>query len=922
MFEHENIPRESVDLAHPYFTCESVITEAVDITGAFGKIPKAWDEVDVVYSLDAETQAYEDENGVMRNKVLSYQIGSLNVEKKTYRERFIFSVNGKRLSLKDIISVAVDLAGLGRTKASGAKILQLTHYGLMEWSLLSDRLELDFFKEINDVPLCFGFAEIKSVKLKNKHSVSVLFSNSDTYLHAPAKSRSLAALSMMTNSKKVFIGESINNMEKLMDDDLPLFINYSMNDVRVTLEYEALFLNKVHAMTGIPFIPSTLGDLSVRCMDSIIREMNNIPFDQKLKVINNPPLLELIGKEAVKTVDSKGHDRRALHYRKPYSWNKVLCGDAYHGGLNISFLSAERKAGPSKVFVDLDFSGAYPSALAICGDIDYLTVDSRGGINDVEVRSVEELLRVIKIDASVSSGVPHYYFDISFKWDDNTLYPSIPCSIGMVGLVYPLAGDTCCTAPELLYALSTGKVAVKIRTYTGFSLKRDMFTLSAVFRQLTARRAEAPKGSLENLMWKEVSNSLYGKMAQGIKERNIYDMYSGISRQLSPSPISCVYYAASCTGLVRAALSAMIDILGETPGCSVISATTDGLIAEVPLPEGLLITTDENGVVIPPSIEDILEPSLLKRLEGSYPISLLIAGRHKMGCLNWLEVKHMGDTVGSYRTRANWLTWLGVQQCKAASGMKVADYEKMREIASNNMLTPIEKKRLPTMREIFTGKVAADLVELSSTQMSSLCPDGKRVYEVDGLSSYPPHTVAVVLEQRAIIKHRKKKHGKSVDPAQLALCIACAEKGVYVPGNDSIRSVTERMVLRVIARMKKKEYFRGKTYKAIAALLGLKDLKNPCRNAPVFGCIPDCSVSRDAIRRMANKVDLTGNEDEFNRLLFKLELYGSSSKIVEDVDPLLLDSVDEELWPSEEGGVIEEGDCVIYDDDYDTETTV
>ncbi len=908
MFEHENIPVKSVDLSHPFFTCDSVITEAVDITDVLGTIPEAWGQFNVVYSLDAETQAYEDKNGVMRNKVLSYQIGSLNVKKMTYRECIIFPVNGKRLSLKDIISNAVNLAGLGRTKATGAKILQLTHYGVMEWSLFADRLKLGFFKEIHDVPLCFDFTEIKSVKLKNKHSATVLFINSDTYLHAPAKMRSLAAISMMTNSKKVSIGGHINNMEKLMEDDLPLFINYSINDVRVTLEYEALFLNKVYEMTGVPFIPKTLGDLSVRCLDSIIRQFNNIHLDKTLKVINNPPLLELIGKEIIKTVDSKGHDRRSFSYRKAYSWNKVLCGDAYHGGLNISFLCAERKAGTGKVFVDLDFSGAYPSALATCGDIDYETVHSRGGIDGIEVRSIEELLKLIEIDTSMLSGVPHYYFDISFKWDDGTLFPSIPCSIENVGLIYPLEGDTCCTASELLYALSTGKVAVKINTYTGFSSKINMFTLSRVFKQLTERRAAAPKGSLENLMWKEVSNSLYGKMAQGIKERKIYDMTSGTSRQLSPSPISCVYYAASCTGVVRAALAALINILAETTGCSVVSATTDGLIAEVPLPEDLLIKTDENGIVIPPSIEEILDHSLLKRLEESYPISLLIEGRRKMGCLNWLDVKHMGDEVGSYRTRANWLTWQGVQQCKAASGMKVPDYEKMREIASNNMLSQIDKRRLPTMREIFNGKVAVDLVEISSTQMSSLGPDGKRVYSVDGLYSYPPLTAAVVLKQRAVIKYRKKKHGESVDPARLSLCIACTDNSISVPSRDSIRRVTEKMVLRVIARMDKKKYFGGRSYKVIAAMLGLKDLKNYKRKAPVFGCIPDCEESRKVIMDIALKVGLSGNENEFEKLLFPIEQSGSPMEIPAAVDPSPENYIDEEDWSWEEESVIDEDD--------------
>jgi len=351
--------------------------------------------------------------------------------------------------------------------------------------------------------------------------------------------------------------------------------------------------------------------------------------------------------------------------------------------------------------------------------------------------------------------------------------------------------------------------------------------------------------------------------------------------------------------LVRAALSSAIDVIGNAGDCEVICATTDGFIAEVPLPEGFEIKTDDNGIVVPPSIEELLEPALLKRLESSYPIHLMIKARHKMGCENWLEIKHVGNEVGSYKTRVNWLTWDGVQQCKAASGMQVDDYNKIREIAASDKLVPIQKKRLPSMREILDGKVF-DLISLITTQKASLSPDGKRVYSQDGLSSLPPATVSDVLKTRAVIKHRKKL-GEMVKPKDLHLLISCAKNNVKVPKKNGLFRVTEMMVLRVIARMDKMRYFGGRSHKAVAALLGLKDLKNYKRQAPVFGCIPDCEESRKVIRDIALKVGLSCNENEFEKLLFPIEQSGSSMEIPPALDPSPENCINEEGSSSDDG---------------------
>ena len=71
--------------------------------------------------------------------------------------------------------------------------------------------------------------------------------------------------------------------------------------------------------------------------------------------------------------------------------------------------------------------------------------------------------------------------------------------------------------------------------------------------------------------------------------------------------------------------------------------------------------------------------------------------------------------------------------------------------------------------------------------------------------------------------------------------------------------------------MDKLKYFGKKSDKAIAKMLGLNDLKSCKRGKIAYGIIPDCEEARDTIEKIAKKVGMTGKEDEFERLLFKLD---------------------------------------------------
>ncbi len=60
----------------------------------------------------------------------------------------------------------------------------------------------------------------------------------------------------------------------------------------------------------------------------------------------------------------------------------------------------------------------------------------------IELRTVDELLKYLKMDLSDISEVLTIIFSLDFKWDPDTLFPSIPCHTD-AGLIYPLEGYTC-----------------------------------------------------------------------------------------------------------------------------------------------------------------------------------------------------------------------------------------------------------------------------------------------------------------------------------------------------------------------------------------------------------------------------------------------------------------------------------------------
>lgn len=261
--------------------------------------------------------------------------------------------------------------------------------------------------------------------------------------------------------------------------------------------------------------------------------------------------------------------------------------------------------------------------------------------------------------------------DVSFKFPASCVYPNLCQKLDDFGLINPLEGRTVATLPEIHLALYLGAVleyhdAVVIET------DEENYVFRGHLHELYKLRNTAKKNDQELLqqLYKTYSNSLYGKLAQGIRERRIYNTRDGVSKRLPKSPITNPYYASMTTGLIRAALSSILVALDELnqidPVYKIISVTTDGalfgidesrLSIEATLNmEALLKEFDsvtdafKAGFKKFKKFEEI-DPVLSAKLLKFPALRLLKLSHEAWDDPEYIEVKHVANSVTNVKTR-------------------------------------------------------------------------------------------------------------------------------------------------------------------------------------------------------------------------------------------------------------------------------
>jgi hypothetical protein len=767
-------------------------------------------------------------------------------------ERIIFRRPGDpRPTLAQVLRAVLDEFGIGRRRAAGLRLLMITHWGVGEWGLLADRTDvLDHLMPIRGVPTARNMPVVLDYGHDNRATVYLTWR--DTWLVAPAdkgEAKGLDALGTLCGRRKIELPDdcSKDRMRDFLDRYPDRFAEYALEDTRIALAFFNTTMDSYRRKFATDYLPITLGGAAV---EPYINHIDNAGL-----VDDNGTLVThefVIGVESVILPGPSGKPRRHKRKMDTRAFTETLASKAYMGGYNTAHEHREHVCRPDEVLLDLDFRGAYPAAAAVLPVIDW---ESRPR----EITHYEQLLRFYR-----GTAVGVAFAEVEFEFPADCMHPCLPVQTEY-GLAYPHTGMTTCTGPEIALALQLDANVVLYHG-KGFGtwfppVWKDggpMLAFAGYLSGLARDRAAEPKGSLMNRLLKEMSNSFYGKLAQGIEDRTVVSLRDA-PKKMPPSRITCPHYAAMITGIVRTALHCMEITFARAPGCRVLSATTDGLLAAVPRIRG--VDYGDGTTALPSASAAIAD--FWNDLETWPAIQLLKQGGINLGLTDpWLEVKHVGDRAVTVKTRGGLVEWHGVSQHLARSGHRVkeaGEYESLWR-SPDPRIPVLEDTHLATLHEIATGKYP-DLVRVPVERRSNTDWDGKRRLLADG-TSRPWHDVEEMRDYRRTAE-RVRKGGLRATPLAMALAT----------GGVQLRGGPERAIRRHvhIAIAQDVSGWRPRFMKTaeIAERLGipLKTFYGYRRKKFVPQKLIDCDATRRIIRAEAAKLDRVPGDVMLNALL-------------------------------------------------------
>lgn len=492
------------------------------------------------------------------NRVLSYQAWIFDTDTGK-QDGAVIHIGGPskkfRLSFTGFLSRALD-AGLkaGIIDEIPARIIVAAHFTRADMCGFADWTK--FKRQIDAVRGTYATTKKPMVRhLRINHRPrKVSITLIDTMLLAPSGQQSLSALGDLLAIAKIALPDgAIERMDLLRDKDPYLFDRYALRDAEIAALWVVKVLSFFENTLGIDGnrIPATLGAAGVR------------RFKQQF---DKGELDRLLGYEVIK--NGSGRNRVPLPIIADHF---AFFADCFHGARNEAYTAGYSEVGS---IIDIDLAGAYTTAMAGIRTPDWdetmMTTDM-GVLADVAALSVAR---------------------VGFKFPDDTRFPSLPVRAGDRGLIYPLSGVSYCTGAELAVALKLGAhITVEHGVIVPYA--DDERPFARFTTTINEIRAAHPKGSIFERMAKEIGNSLYGKIAQGVETmkarsdknhgRRVFNTEFGEMTTLPPSAITQPILAAFTTGLVRATLSEIISRLPEHR--TVYSATTDGFLTDSTMDE-------------------------------------------------------------------------------------------------------------------------------------------------------------------------------------------------------------------------------------------------------------------------------------------------------------------------------------------------
>lgn len=423
-----------------------------------------------------------------------------------------------------------------------------------------------------------------------------------------------------------------------------------------------------------------------------------------------------------------------------------------------------------------------------------------------------------------ATHLPIALADISFKFPADCLYPCLSMKLDDFGLINPLEGRTVATLPEIHLALYQGADII----YHDVVVIED-YSDDYVFREhlykLYLLRNEAKENDQELLqqLYKTYSNSLYGKLAQGIRERKMYNTRDGMTKKLPKSNITNSYYASMTTSLIRAALSSILvaldELIKEGKNYKIISATTDGLLYGI----------DESKVSIEDTLNikdkkytyeslldafqdgykkfnpfDKVDPVLSERLLKFPSLRLMKLSHEAWNDPTYIEIKHVANEITNIKTRGqvglytddeSSITTILAKAGHSLDGDKDEQATWMLEHYEDDEITQYEFTTLSNIQDIVSEtNPVDDLVSLPQKRKISLDYDYKR-YPVNANDTKPHKNVNQFMKYRQSMGYlRRLNQRATVDAVEYKYNLA--QQGIRKTGSN--REFVIRHILRAL----------------------------------------------------------------------------------------------------------------------------
>lgn len=365
-----------------------------------------------------------------------------------------------------------------------------------------------------------------------------------------AMGTSLAQIGDLLELPKLDLPEGYlkERMDLLLQGNKQAFEEYGLRDSEIAVRFYLRLLDFAEKETGKRSLPATASSLAVSIFTKTLEE-SQVDFNCAFGMTEGASTYWNSTKEKVITKTEKSPSpMRAI--------NEPFIASCYSGGRNECYAFGPTTIG---VFNDFDLAGAYTTGMVDLRHIDY------------------DSFWYSRAPADFVGHVLGFAY-VRFAFPEGTRFPSMPVRNSHGGLVYPLTGLSYCTAPEIEVALNLGcKIDIKHGVIVPWC-EGDNRLFEPYVMHIRSLRKSFEKGCLDELYAKLLGNSLYGKTAQGLRKKTVFDSQGMKSVELPHSTLTNAAISAHTTGLVRAVLSE--QIAGIPPHRHVISATTDGFITD------------------------------------------------------------------------------------------------------------------------------------------------------------------------------------------------------------------------------------------------------------------------------------------------------------------------------------------------------